>query len=105
MFSSVRSKPRLNHYFVSSKFVGLIGGVGLAIVRRQRLDKVEVNQTAMRTGHTVTVVAEELKTVLGRDHHLVAVVASEAFRTARRRREDVVGIHSAQDELRSRPHG
>lgn len=63
----------------------------------------EVDIAAVRAGDAMTVITEELQTLLGHDDHPVTVVASKAFGTARGSRQDVVGVHSAENEIASVP--
>ena len=69
----------------------------------QWLNEVMVNYTAMTARHWMTVVAEELHSPFGRYDQMLAIVAPEPIWTTRHRREYVVRIHWAQNQMRSVP--
>lgn len=69
----------------------------------QRLDKVEVLNSALWTGNCLTVVREEVESLFRVNDELSTGVALEPVGAAGDRGEDVVAVHGAQDQLGAVP--
>ena len=69
----------------------------------QGLHEMEVLDPALRTGHGLTVVREEVEPLVGVDDQLATGGALESLGAAGDRGEDVVAVHGAQDELGAVP--
>ena len=69
----------------------------------QGLHEVEVLDPALRTGHGLTVVREEVEPLVWVDDQLATGGALEPLRTAGHRGEDVVAVHRPEDELGAVP--
>jgi len=63
----------------------------------------EVLDPALRTGHGLTVVGEEVEPLVRVDNQVTTGCALQPLGTARHRGEDVVAVHRAQDELGAVP--
>jgi len=64
---------------------------------------VEVLDSALGTGDGLAVVGEEVEPLVRVDDQLAAGSALQPLGTAGHRREDVVAVHRAEDELRAVP--